>query len=1242
MAISTQTIEKIFQQEKNPDGFFLELGNVVLEEFTDIKLIGDIERPEGRDTYEALKEYLKTVLEYFDRFPLHIFENEDGHYRAVMSLYFVWTGIFLYGEEQGHELWPHIFQGLGYGHDPNLSWQCGRLFMKCLRENDLESFDNVSSGNVYVTRILLHGLIPERYIERFVREFLLESLSEPGGFHKTGHALIEDWITQKYLVPKPIERFLRYGWPVNVQLVERFLDMAREWDEGNYSHWRRWGLPKYMVEAFIRCAQGNHNKIIKKGKGSKTGERAFLVFDYANQTQPIIVLPSHILDEEGEIEISYKRVGEQATETKSLRASTQLVGESLYSEQQELQVGPSEYWEITVGNNMQRVHYNYPEGESGNKVPLYLFSSNSGKAIKFGSDSRIPEEIIVLYPEDAILELSGGTFLSEPIALQGKWRGWTCAFCTLDEKGAFHYYGPDRFFTTYIEERLPFRRFDEQEIQPSLFSQHKAPHWLKCSDEIPIFFDPKGLHIYFSNQSYRIWRRGVGGLRRLDLPLERLETIPFRLSDAKKKENGRMIPVPWVDDMEPGVYEVYLRGPIGVEDFKMPFIYLPILRCERALSEERMPVVKEFLLEFSEMVPMLTFEGTEILIDSENRKARVFLKEDRADAYCGLKIFHDTAMPITLLLERSEIRWVRHSESGLYDWPYWRARPEIIPIQRLNEIRDSRALIEIDPAPLATFREGPKVLPSGRLRIVFEGRKNENAPMDSLMSYEASKFKRRFRTIWLIELKQFSDQMMDLQSYQRADISIDCGGPEKDIPLFTLLRYPEYENFRLLSPKVTENAEKLQITWDERPNEPRKNRALKVYPLGQPDRSTYVPIADGQKPPIGISLERAEEAQQWVAEIDIRHGRFQTSRFHEIPSIAQTRWFRIPKNWYDWLEWESCSIDECLSYFGGDENTLSTIDSQAMPWSYFLLVFHRGNGQRVCKELRNLLGEKILNLALPFSKGSKWEIKSDSKTCLRLLVISSSVDPTEAGLRCFGDCSPIQWCYIPKQIQMELQMEQSSRFLGKAGTVWTLLRTPKDKEPLLASETEGILEIAYWVEDAVDEGKNGFLQACMPLEKLWDIPSNFYLLEKIKVRDAIFVRERGKSKFGKILSTLEIDKAANDYAFDLVNRWEKWSSYPDVSPLFRRMIKGRLDFSQIGVLTGSLAFISRLMAVGREASVFRMKTDGSPATKSMDSLVIDTYEFVKEFLPRAFLRDLILSELLIGWYWQKRLWPIKT
>jgi len=732
----------------------------------------------------------------------------------------------------------------------------------------------------------------------------------------------------------------------------------------------------------------------------------------------------------------------------------------------------------------------------------------------------------------------------------------------------------------------------------------------------------------------------VGRLCRLDSPNEKRESLPFRLSDARKSENVRVLDIPGVESIEPGVYEISLRRAIGVEGISLPFLYVPVLHATRNLSDETMPIAREFSLDFSEPIPLLPLENTEISASAVGHKVRVSLKEDRADAYCALKAFHDSARPSVLLLERSDIRWVRHSESGLIEWRYWRARPEIIPIQRLNEIRDSRTLIEMDPDLLATSRWKPKFSPIGKLKIVLQGRQTENAPIDSLMSHEASRFKRRFRTIWVIDLKQFSDQMTDLQSYQRADISIDCGGSEKDISLFTLLRYPEYENFRVHSSIVSQNSEMLRISWDEKPNEPRKNRILKVCPLYHPNKTTFVPIPDGQSPPIDISLKRVEEAEQWVAEIDIRHGRFHTSRFHQIPSIAQTRWFRIPENWHDWLEWAFSPTDECLAHFDNDENYLSTVDLQSMPFSYFLSLFQRGITQGPYNELKNILGDKLLEIALPFTKGSKWEIRSDSRTFLTLLVISSSLEVTAVGLKCFGGCSPIQWCCIPKQIQMDLRMEQACRYLGKAGTVWRLCQTVGDQKPLLTSETEGILEIDYWIEDAVGEGKNGFLQACMPLEKLWDNPPNFHLLEKIKLRDTRFAKEDGKNEFGSILSSLKVDKATNDYAFDLVNRWGKWSSYPDVSTQFRRMIKGRLEFNAVRSITGALAFISRLMAIAQEASVFRMKTDQSPAIKIMDSLVIDTYEFVKEFLPRAFLRDLILSEMLIGWYWQKRLWTI--
>ncbi len=77
-------------------------GQVVLEQFQGIRLIGEIERREGPETYEVLKTCLNDILSA--TFLPQLCRNASPSWRAILSLYFVWTGTFNYGEESGREL----------------------------------------------------------------------------------------------------------------------------------------------------------------------------------------------------------------------------------------------------------------------------------------------------------------------------------------------------------------------------------------------------------------------------------------------------------------------------------------------------------------------------------------------------------------------------------------------------------------------------------------------------------------------------------------------------------------------------------------------------------------------------------------------------------------------------------------------------------------------------------------------------------------------------------------------------------------------------------------------------------------------------------------------------------------------------------------------------------------------------------------------------------------------------------
>jgi hypothetical protein len=187
----------------------------------------------------------------------------------------------------------------------------------------------------------------------------------------------------------------------------------------------------------------------------------------------------------------------------------------------------------------------------------------------------------------------------------------------------------------------------------------------------------------------------------------------------------------------------------------------------------------------------------------------------------------------------------------------------------------------------------------------------------------------------------------------------------------------------------------------------------------------------------------------------------------------------------------------------------------------------------------------------------------------------------------------------------------------------------------MTSKSGEILEIDYWIWNAIGEANKGYIRAQMPLEKLWCNPPYLFFMDDKSKQDGDLKNECGKDIVNDILSRGKEDQERNNFALALWNRWQKWSAHSDLSPHFRRMISGRAEGAPVEAITGALAFIARLMAIGQEGSVFIPGSEHSLLTNNMESMVIDTFEFVKESVPEVFLRDLILSEILISWYWNK-------
>ena len=102
-------------------------------------------------------------------------------------------------------------------------------------------------------------------------------------------------------------------------------------------------------------------------------------------------------------------------------------------------------------------------------------------------------------------------------------------------------------------------------------------------------------------------------------------------------------------------------------------------------------------------------------------------------------------------------------------------------------------------------------------------------------------------------------------------------------------------------------------------------------------------------------------------------------------------------------------------------------------------------------------------------------------------------------------------------------------------------------------------------------------------------------------------------------------------ASNLIERWRKWLSTPDLNRLFALIMSHWLHANPTEALSNMAALIIRLKTHGYENAYT------SQSREVCDVPLEDTLEFVRSFSPRAFLRALILSEILIAWYWHKSL-----
>ena len=167
MKISKKTIAELsdeYSKIVNVHEFLNELGSIIRAELVGLRLIGEIERPEGKDTYDALRNALKRFcrIKKMGDFDPAYFDFPDR--REVMSLYFVWAGVFNYGADGGHDFWPHVLNELGFRHISAKSPECGKLFDLCGLYEPVARAKNGHGDHFYSCYITNHWKIILKYV----------------------------------------------------------------------------------------------------------------------------------------------------------------------------------------------------------------------------------------------------------------------------------------------------------------------------------------------------------------------------------------------------------------------------------------------------------------------------------------------------------------------------------------------------------------------------------------------------------------------------------------------------------------------------------------------------------------------------------------------------------------------------------------------------------------------------------------------------------------------------------------------------------------------------------------------------------------------------------------------------------------------------------------------------------------------------------------------------------------------
>lgn len=902
--ISENELKKLFDNNEKKDISQLRyFGKSIIEDLKGKTLIGELEI--SREFFNILDNNIHLYHDY-------LLEADCLEFRAILSFYLVWVGVFKYGEYEEGKFWDNFKKAFRITNESNkkvYTNKIGEIFLRTIKELNLETFKHIEEGHKYVMRIFLHGFMPNAELKRFIKEFILQPSYNETFFNS--YDLLNRYKKQARAkipaIPKPITRFLDYANPININLIDGFIDIRSSYNPNKSNN--NSGLPNHIVECFY--------EVLEKSIPNKDKRQLILTKNLPpilklNYDGLFIFIPSQTINEHYVSFVKLRIEFESNNEIRTIESELNAYKKNniIFTEEKEVTVPISSKYSVFLNNNLVK---EIKVDSMSENNPILIFNSKNNKLLNIvGETTTKSNEITVLTNKKLLLENVednySNTFTGD----------YTISYYELKQDSKIF------LIKNAIKIDILDKILDYNSDNSFKLIGEPLKTWIKNLNDYPIYTNKKTLKIESISQNKIPLRINIRNLNSNKTLYAGVFNKEFEFSALKEFESG--------------FYE--LRIFQGLITKEINFVYLEDAIFHRMSDTYITTICDKISFSIKNQQPVIE---DKYIIEND---FYVFKKEDQSKLtpYYRLDFFQESRNPISLLLFKRDIRWGITSKNSSINWDEWLIEKRDFTVKEIKELREKRFLVELDESIVNKYNND-----------YFELQLRNSQHV--LITSKAKKFKRNNSSVFIFDLESYGNQLSNLNFFE-ATLYFKINN-KIEVELFDIFLQVKIEDLSVKTISLGEK-EKIEINWLNT----EKTKQIEEFNFVYVVKSNIEKVFSKKiknNPPVFLDLDLVTKKSIYLAYLEVNNSKysFKKSFNTQIPCVY---WIR--KNT---IELENIKINNKLISFDKEEISFTWDNNQLIERMNSFFVFYPENN------IQNLKYEKIENnnviISLPEKSG---------------------------------------------------------------------------------------------------------------------------------------------------------------------------------------------------------------------------------------------------------------------------------